>query len=69
MIDPHFDPFAVLQENCENIEALSGQVAHLAQVLQAATRHLQELNQLLLNVQYMTINLNERVKAIEESQE
>jgi hypothetical protein len=65
MIDPDFDPLYILQETARNLEALSGQVAHLAQVLEVATNHLQALERRYVDIHYMCVNLNTRLSNLE----
>jgi hypothetical protein len=65
MIDPDFDPLSILQDTAHNLEALSGQVAHLAHVLEVATQHLQALERRYVDIQFMCSNLNSRLNQLE----
>jgi len=65
MINKDYDPFQVLEETVQNLEALSGQVAHLVQHVQKQAHIIQDLSKQLINVQYMCINCNDRLTKLE----
>jgi HEPN domain-containing protein len=65
MINTPFDPYDVLIETTHNLEALAGQVAQMARTLETVTHHLQSLEQRYVDIQYMCVNLNQRLIELE----